>query len=259
VRLRERLEANGAQPAARSASEWPRVSRRLEVELGLEPGVVEHADELANELAAAEEHLKASAGAAISEAGLERRTVLDDLDRILFHVGACADVVPGSRVRSMAAPPEREPSCHLRHFVARAESPKNRALALAAMHDHVVIAEWALDVARGAATLGNAQGRHLRLLATPPHTRARWERIATARPVAAIGAGVTVTLLLRGDAHARAAAWGALGDVPLKLAARALATRAGAPALETYRAGETGIRAFENWASFSSTSMSAMR
>ena len=129
----------------------------------------------------------------------------------------------------MAAPQEREPGCHLRHLVSRAEDDTALAIALAAMHDHVVVAQWALEVASGAATIAEAQGRHRLLVPVLPDTRARYERFALARPVAALGAGETARILLMGEPKARASAWTALGDVPLDVARRELAAAA-APA-----------------------------
>jgi hypothetical protein len=92
------------------------------------------------------------------------------------------------------------------------------------MHDHVIVAEWALAVAAGTATLEAAQAKH-RLLSLPtPDLSARLERIALARPVAAIGAGEAVRLLVATDNPGTAAAWSRLGDVPLDIATRELSS-----------------------------------
>jgi hypothetical protein len=222
VRLRDAVEAAGARPAAKVPSDWSALARRMEAHLG----VVVRADELAADLAALEPRLRSAAESAIAAAGtgLDRESLLDELDKQVFASGPCVDAVPSSRVRSMSAPPEREAGCHLRHLVARSTDSRTRAVALAAMHDHVVVAGWALDVARGAATLSRAEEHHLRLLPSPPDSRARYERIATARPVAAIGAGITVKILCAGNDTARAAAWSAVGDVPLDVATELLAS-----------------------------------
>ena len=251
VRLREAVEAAGSRPEAKARSDWELVSRRVRAYLG-EPA---SAEELARELDAVERELRRTAERAQAEAPTERHALLASLERVLFPAAPCVDAIFDSRVRSMAAPPEREASCHLRHLVAEAKDgpPQTRALALAAMHDHVVVAEWALDVARGASTLGNAEDKHHRLLAVPPPMRSRLERIALARPVAAIGAGLTAKILTDGDPFARAAAWSELGDVPLDVAAQKLA-QGGQRVVASWR------RPFlEMSASFSSTSMSAIR
>jgi hypothetical protein len=123
----------------------------------------------------------------------------------------------------MAPSPERAVACRLRQSVDSAnDDPAARAYALVAMHDHVVVAQWALDVARGASTIAKAQGDHRLLVPVLPDTRARYERIALARPVAAIGAGEITRLLVAGDPNARAAAWSGLGEVPLDVAEREL-------------------------------------
>ncbi len=118
----------------------------------------------------------------------------------------------------MAAPSEREPACQLRKIIPAEDPPT----ALALMHDHVVVAAWALAVARGTATIAEAQSK-LHLFVPPPFdTRARLERIALARPAMAIGAGIAVKLLVAGTPATRAKAWQSLGDVPLDIAAREL-------------------------------------
>jgi hypothetical protein len=90
------------------------------------------------------------------------------------------------------------------------------------MHDHVVVAEWALDVARGTSTIASTEGKHHFLGVVAPELRTRYERIALARPVTAIGAALTVKLLVEGDPHQRALQWATLGDVPLDVAEREL-------------------------------------
>jgi hypothetical protein len=91
------------------------------------------------------------------------------------------------------------------------------------MHDHVDVAQWALDVARGSATIAQATGRHRPLSRPAPDVTARWERVALARPTAAIGGGLAAGVLYgSGDADANAKAWTALGEVPLDVAQREL-------------------------------------
>jgi hypothetical protein len=176
-------------------------------------GVVERPEVLSHDLAKLEEELRSRAGSSSTSAA----------DKQMFASGLCADDVPGSRVRSMAASPEREPSCHLRHLVARAAEGSSEAIA--AMHDHVVVAEWAIDVARGTSTIAATQGKHHLLGTVPPELRVRYERLAIARPVAAIGAALTVKILMTRDPRQRAIRWSSLGDVPLDVASRDLGER----------------------------------
>lgn len=211
VRLREALEETAAR-AGKAPADWDAVTRRARAHLGLAP------DEA--RLERTEKAARALAERALAETRLGR-DVSGSLEKQAFAAGPCLDAVPASRVRSMAAPNEREPGCHLRHLVARAAEPADRATALALLHDHVVLAQWALAVARGG-SLAEAERKHRLLVAVPPEARSHLERIALARPVAALGAAETARLLLDGDPRARATAWSALGDVPLDVAEREL-------------------------------------
>jgi hypothetical protein len=126
----------------------------------------------------------------------------------------------------MAPPPERLGACHLRHLAATAPDAPGRAAALVALHDSMVVALWALDVARGGTTLADATARRRLAAHGAVSTQARLERIALARPVDAIAAGVAAAMLLDGqDLPGRARAWCALGDVPLDIAAQKLGGR----------------------------------
>jgi hypothetical protein len=220
VRVREALESASSRPAAKAHSDWSRTALRMRAHLGVDLP----AEQLASELVALESKLRVRAEGALTELGAGKRDAFAALiDKEVSVGGPCSDDVPRSRVRSMAAPPEREPSCHLRHLVARTPSGQD-ALWLAVMHDHVVIAQWALDVARGATTIAAAQSAHRLLLPASPSDLARHERAALARPVAAIGAGLTARILAT-EPHERAAKWSTLGDVPLDVAMRELGSK----------------------------------
>lgn len=218
VLVRDALEAAGSRPPAEARSDWTVVARGARAHLG----IFSDAEALSRRLATLAGELRPRAEQAVAAARIDRETLAARLDEHVFAGGPCLDAVPGSRVRSMAAPKEREPACHLRHLVARADDDAARAVALAAMHDHVVVAVWALEVARGASTIAQAQGAHRLLAPVAPELRARYERIALARPVAAIGAGEAARILMLGGPKARAATWSALGDVPLDVAEREL-------------------------------------
>jgi hypothetical protein len=218
VRMREALEGIASRPASKAQSEWDVVARRVRAHLG----ITASASELSRQLTALSNDLHARADEAVAAAGFDRDALATALEKQVFVSGSCVDGVAGSRVRSMAAPPEREAACHLRHLVARIDDPKVRALALAAMHDHVIVALWALDVAQGAATLAEAQSRHHLYVPVLPDTKARYERIALARPVAALGAAATAHILALGDANALATTWSTIGDVSLDIARREL-------------------------------------
>ena len=226
VRLRELLEGLATRPAAAATSEWNALARRLEPHLGyaLTP------DALERRLEAAERTLRAAAVRATDDARVGADLMAANASALVFAGGACSVTIPGSRIRSMAPPPERAVSCRLRQTAAAATDAPSRAALLVAMHDHVVVAQWALDVARGSATVAQATGRHRPMSRPAPDVAARWERVALARPTVAIGGGLAAELLYgSGDPDARARVWIELGEVPLDVAEREL-SRAAAPA-----------------------------
>ena len=218
--LRAALEAGEATRPS-GISSWEQFRPLLRAHLGVDVS----AEDLDRTLTAAEARARALSERAGAEAALSRDETSGRLESLLFVERACLDAVPGSRVRSMAASPEREPACHLRHATAEAPEAARaaRALALMALHDHVVVARWALEVARGSASLEHAVSTHHLLAPPSAGLRAKLERVAVARPVAAVGAGLAAALLLEGaDPATRAKAWSALGDVPFDVAARDL-------------------------------------
>ena len=222
VRVREVLEAQGSRPPDGARSEWEDVARRMRAHLGS----ATTADALERDLDRAEKELKKRAAAALEAAHVGREVLVPRLSTMVFARGDCIDAVPGSRVRSMAATDERVAACHLRHVVASAQDETSRAIALAAMHDHVVVAQWALDVARGKGALAQATNAHALFALADPDHQARLERIAQARPVMAIAAGEAVGILLAsGDPAKQARAWNELGDVPIDVARKELEPR----------------------------------
>lgn len=219
VLVRDALEAAASRPAAKAQSSWDAVAKRTRAHLGL----TSTPEILSRELADLETELRARADRALGQANVKKDTLA--IDKQVFAGGPCIDAIPGSPIRSMGAPHEREAACHLRHLVARIEDEASRGTALAIMHDHVVLAEWALDVARGSSTIAETQGKHRLFVPILPDTRARYERIALARPVAALGAAEAVRVLVKGgaDPKARAAQWSAsIGDVPFDVAMKEL-------------------------------------
>lgn len=219
VKLREVLEGLATRPAAGAASDWTWVARRMQTHLGLALAP----EALDAKLASLERTLRAAAERAVTAAHLEGDALATHAAPLVFASGPCAVAVPGSRLRSMMPPPERASACRLRQAVASATDDASRAYTLVAMHDHVVVAQWALDVARGATTIAQATGKHRPLSRPGPDVTARWERVALARPTAAIGGGLAAGVLYgSGDAEANAKAWTVLGEVPLDVAQREL-------------------------------------
>lgn len=226
VKLRELLEGLATQPAAVATSDWSVVSRRLRTHLGY----ASTPELLERRLDAAERALRAAATRATDASHLDADALAAHAAPLVFASGPCAVAVAGSRVRSMAPSPERAVACRLRQSAVAATDDASRAHALVAMHDHVVVAQWALDVARGTATIAQATGKHRPLSRPGPDVVARWERIALARPTAAIGGGLAADVLYAtGDPGARARAWSELGEVPLDIAERELQLRPASP------------------------------
>jgi hypothetical protein len=226
VNLRSTLEALATRPAAAAVSDWSHVGRRVQAHLGfaLTP------EALDARFSSLERALRTAAESAIEAAHLGTDALADHAAQLVFRAGPCAVAVPGSRVRSMSPPPERIAACHLRQTVATASDATARAHALVVMHDHVVVAQWALDVSRGVATIAQTTGRHRPLSRPGPDVVARWERIALARPTAAIGGGLAAGVLYdagEGEIATRARLWSELGEVPLDIAERQVRLRSG--------------------------------
>lgn len=221
VELRQAIE--GATPVdarLERPSDWSNVARRVQVHLG----VAASPDEVAKRLDAAEKRLRVAAEQALASAGVENDATLASAQALVFQGKPCSDTVAGSRIRSMAAPPERIAACHIRHLLGKSTDERTRARALVVLHEHVVVAQWALTTARGAATLEQATARHRPMSLPLPDVTAHWERIALARPVDAIGGGLAAAVIAEGeDPVARAHAWTGLGEVPLDIAERELA------------------------------------
>jgi hypothetical protein len=221
VKLREVLEAHATRPAAGAASDWSEVARGVRAHLGFALGP----EALEARLVAAQKALRAAAESAIARAHLTGDALATHAAPLVFGSGACPVAVPGSRVRSMSPSPERAAACRLAHAMTAAADDGQRAHVLVAMHDHIVVALWALEVARGSATIAQASAKHRPLSRPGPDVLGRWERVALARPTAALGGGLAAEVLYGpGDPDTRARAWTELGDVPLDIAERELAS-----------------------------------
>lgn len=217
--LRQALEKEATRPAAGAISDWNDVERGVRAHLGL----TLTADQLDARLAAMETELGKAATAAIATAHVSADVAETKAAPLVHAQLACAQAIPGSRIRSMAPPPERSAACRLRRLASAEADDASRAVALIVLHDHATVARWALDVARGAATIAQTTAKHRPLSSPGPDVIAKWERIALAQPIAAIGGGYAAGLLYgTGDVAARAKAWSDLGEVPLDIAEREL-------------------------------------
>lgn len=221
VKLRDKLEAQGARPPPAAVSDWDAVSKGIRAHLGMfgPPEVLD------GWLAEVQKQVRPRAEAAVALAKIPTEVLATRVAAIIATAGEpCVDGVAGSILRSMPPPTERVVACRLRHALANGSDEAARAVGLIALHDAVVVARWSVDVARGVATLAQSSGRHRPLSRQAPDVAARWERIALARPVVAIGGGLAAVALYgtKGDEALRAKKWSQLGDVPIDLAVREL-------------------------------------
>lgn len=221
VKLREKLEAQGARPPITASSDWDAVGKSVAAHLGIS----QPPDQLDGWLGEAQKQLRPRAEAAIEQAKITNDTLSARVASLLEPSGErCADAIEASVLRSLPPPPERVVACRLRHALASANDDTSRAIALVAMHDAIVIARWSVDIARGAATLVETSGRRRPLSRPAPDIAAHWERIALARPAVAIGGGLGAVALYgtKGDEADRAKKWSQLGDMPIDIAIREL-------------------------------------
>lgn len=211
VKLRNTLEER--PPAKVSTPAAGLLAKSVQVHLGIT------LDALDQRLGAAQAKLHQRATEAIATLPVDDDPLGGKVAALVTHAPPCSDRIDGSLVRSMNAPTERSAACVLRHALA---SEAERPFAWTAMHDCVVVARWALGVAHGE-TLAAVTAKHRPVSRPTPDLVAKMERLAQARPVAAIGGGVAAALLVEApDPVARARAWSALGEVPFDVAARSL-------------------------------------
>jgi hypothetical protein len=155
------------------------------------------------------------ASAALAASGGERPAIEARARELLLVERPCAPV-PGSRVRSMAPPPERAAICGALDALADDKLP---AAGLVALHDDLLLADAAFTTSPPPRT---------GLLSHPDDdTVDALRRAARERPVPAIGVALAAELLYGAPgsdgAYARLHAWRALGEAPLDVVARELA------------------------------------
>lgn len=210
VALRETLESQSSRGKPGAPAAWPKVATSLRAHLGV--AVTVEALDAAFERA--EKELKARIERLAASAHTPSASVAPQAAALLFRNATCVDAVPDSRVRSLLAPPERNPACELRHALAAAENDAARVTAYVMLADAIGVARCALDVLRGKASADAATAR-FPATALSPEITAHWERLAVARPVVALGAGLAAAFLLESeDPEATARKWMKLGDAP---------------------------------------------
>jgi len=208
AQVRMALDADmRAIPQIASAEALARVAR-------IHLGEIVDPVELRSRFQRLEESLRDVAAAAVAR--IDPTTELHVLEahvRALLFVERSCPVVPDSRVRSMAPPPERAAICGL---VRSLNEEPSHAAALVTLHDDVLLSLAALTAAPPPRT---------RLLSHPDNDAVdELERMARERPVAALGVARAVELLLSAGDHPeeRAQQWSSLGEAPLDIVAREL-------------------------------------
>ena len=220
---RLRVALGNVTPAQGRDASWPRVEGQLRAHLGI--GAT--APELRARLEAARSMLRGAIAAHLKRAGhADDHAVLNAAEALAFAPGRCAASASESPVRALVPPPERAAICGALRSVEGADADDARLAALAAMDLEVTTALWALDVHSAGVDPDRAQERTRPLFPLPPEREVRVLRLAVARPVVALGAGLAVELLLRhagsdvSDLRAPARRWLAFGDAPLDVIER---------------------------------------
>jgi hypothetical protein len=220
---RLRVALGNVTPAAGRDASWPRVEAQLRAHLG----VAARAPELRARLEAARSMLRAAIVAEGKRAGhADDHAVLSAAESLAFAPGRCAASASESPVRALVPPPERAAICGALRSLDGADAGDARLAALAAMDLEVTTALWALAVHSAGVDPDRAQERTRPLFPPPPEREVRVLRLAVARPVVALGAGLAVEILLRHagsdvtDLRAPARRWLAFGDAPLDVIER---------------------------------------
>jgi hypothetical protein len=200
--VRVALDADPRAKPPRVAPE--RIAEEIHVHLGLEvdPATLkprlEHLEAALRDLA---EH-------ALGAAGPGRPAALARARETLLSEAPCP-AVAGTRVRSMAPPPERSAVCGALHALAEEGEP---AATLAALHDDVILALAATTT----------PPPRTQLLSKPDDDVVdTLERAARERPIVALGVALAAEIVFApGSSDVRIRTWRALGDAPLDVVAR---------------------------------------
>jgi hypothetical protein len=207
AQLRMALDEDLRAIPALVASE--RVARAARTHLG----VTIDAAALVPRLEHVEGRLRELATSALQSAPPAERETIEARARELLLVERPCPVVPDSRVRSMAPPPERAGVCGALRALTEETSP---AAALVALHDDVLFSFAAIEKTPPPRTglLSHAENDAVD----------SFERMARERPVVVLGVALAAELLYGagGRGEDRLQAWRALGEAPLDVVAREL-------------------------------------
>jgi hypothetical protein len=187
------------------------LATRARVHLG-----VELVPQMESFLAKAADVIEAALKGELGDATGEAREAVEKKARTFLFAEAKCPPVTGSRARSAAPPPERAAICNV---LALAQRTVDRAAALMALHDEVVVAGWTLTPPSPRAHLATLSVRVDDDLADT------LKEMAAARPLVPLAAGIVAEALYR-DFNPPAAItmiasrWEAYGDAPIDIAKR---------------------------------------
>lgn len=217
AKLRAALEAMWTSPYA--LEDEATLDRELEIYVGSPMSF----DALDGAFATATRALDVQIDAGFSVLGeVPRERVRARARALLFGAPTCEARMPVRTPLDLAPPDERAWSCALMHALGEARGDEDELAADLALRDAVVVARWSVST-HGPVRAKDAALRLASLEAgESPAEIATLVRLACARPMRAIAAGVAASVLTaRGGAHVRARAqkWRAIGDAPIDLVA----------------------------------------
>lgn len=125
-----------------------------------------------------------------------------------------------SQVGRIGAPPERQVVCNIVKTLTSVTSANPSSATLAAFHDYVVVAVWAIQISKGKAPHVVISAPRP-LVEMTPHLEAQLTRDAALRPAEALGTALAIEWLMAegvDNLAKRAASWRILGDAPIDLA-----------------------------------------
>ncbi len=221
ARLRVAL-GDATSRAQEDDASWPRLRAALQAHLGVALTPVEiHA-----RLDRAERALRTEASARIAHAHVDEHDLAKRADALTLVSSGCTASPHDSLLRVLAPPPERAPICGALRAIHDAADDTSRLAAILALHDDIVVALWSLALHEARVTPSQATDVAHPFFGAQPDHEARLLHFAAARPVAAIGAGLTASVLAGAIDADLAASWLTFGDAPFDLAIGALAAPA---------------------------------
>jgi hypothetical protein len=148
----------------------------------------------------------------------DERTLMAQAEALVLEPGTCGGDAAVSRVRALAPPPERAAVCGALRALDAAKTEDGFLVALVALHFDATAALWTLAIHEGNVDPDRAAERTRPILPIPPEREARIIRLAAARPLVTLGAGLAAELLTRDpsvDPREAARRWLTFGDAPL--------------------------------------------